>query len=144
MPHKRNADYNNKVLQLLSERSYQCRRQAEWLDEHTSRKQSRESVQDSVQGSAIIEGDPLFIIISACISRGKQVARLTVYRKDLKKCFGTSKESFWTIVRDKTRLQEKSDSMATFLPEHRNGFHFVYLLSTPWPSPELMDTPKSL
>jgi hypothetical protein len=45
------------------------------------------------------------------------MATVAVYRKDLKKCFGTSKESFWTIVRDKTRIQEKSDSMATFLPE---------------------------
>ena len=39
------------------------------------------------------------------------------FRKDLKKCFGTSKVSFWTIVRAGIRIHEKGACFATFLPE---------------------------
>ena len=39
------------------------------------------------------------------------------YRKDLKKCFGTSNASFRTIVRDGIRIHQKRACSATFLPE---------------------------
>jgi hypothetical protein len=69
---------------------------------------------DQRRNSCNMGSCPALIPMESCTIRLRP--RGVEYRKP-KKCFGTSKVSFRTIVRDGIRIHEKRACFATFLPE---------------------------